>query len=95
MADVNDADENCYIEEDVSPDDIDGMIENEIANDDDKSDESDDYEEYFTSNSTNEKTTVTAPVSPDQWGRIYGPALTTKKKLQIGWLEVRFMDILS
>ena len=70
------------------------MIENEIANDDDKSDESDDDEEYFTSNSTDEKTTVTALVSPDQWDRIYGPELKTKKKLRSGWLEVRYIDIL-
>ena len=70
------------------------MIENEIANDDDKSDESDDDEEHFTTNSTNEKTSVTALVRPDQWGRIYGPELTTKKKLRSGWLEVRYIDIL-
>ena len=90
----SDAIENCYIEEDVSPDDIQEMIENVIANDDDNSDESDDDEEHFTSNSTNETTHVTASVSTDQWGRIYGPELKTKKKLRSGWLEVRYIDIL-
>ena len=93
MKKVNGADENWNVEEDVSDDEIDGMIENELADDDGKPDESDDDEAHFTSNSTDEQTSVTASVSADQWARIYGPALKTKKKLKGGWLEVRYILI--
>ena len=86
MKKVNGADENWNVEEDVSDDEIDGMIENELADDDGKPDESDDDEAHFTSNSTDETTIVIARVSPDQWGRIYDPVSKTKKSSrEDGW----------
>ena len=39
----------------------------------------------------NDEEDFTASVSAEQWGRIYGPALKTKKKLQRGWMEVRYI----